>query len=91
MPTRRVITVAITYQGATLHVDTELFMHILNCASNRASEAQMQLEQEPLDWGSPLIDVEFANRKQSIRHCQETVELARRIKKYLKENAKPCR
>jgi len=62
-------------------------MHLLNCASNRASDVQIKLEMEPLNWDSPMIDTEFANRKQSILHCQETVELARRIKEYLQEHA----
>jgi hypothetical protein len=85
------LRVGIHYQGHQLSVPAGLFMHLLNCASNHLHEIDMNLKEEPLDWEDALIDVLFANRKASLQVTWDTIEMARAIREFLKENAAPCR
>jgi hypothetical protein len=77
-------TITLVYEGRRLEVSIEFFSHLVNCGSNYANEMIDALKEKPLDWDSPHAELEFSNRRVSIEFDRETVELARRIRDFLK-------
>ena len=77
-------TITLVYEGRRLEVSIEFFSHLLNCGSNYVSESEQRLKEEPLDWDSSHVNLQFESRKESLRICQETIELAQQIREFLK-------
>ena len=66
--------VEMTFEGRTFQIDIRSFDHLINCGRNALHATKAELVAKPFDWDSPIVDVEFRNRREDIQFTESTIQ-----------------